>query len=103
MLVFAETNSRLVFKAHSHPSPFFSLSSDHGPVFHASHFFLKGEFFSAFKQASRREDDIAKVTSGMRVLFKPGTIEVQELSLCFGGMADRTISALKTTPKQLSK
>lgn len=63
----------------------------------------EGEFFSAFKQASRREDDIAKVTSGMRVLFKPGTIEVQELSLCFGGMADRTISALKTTPKQLSK
>ncbi|XP_028634835.1 xanthine dehydrogenase/oxidase [Grammomys surdaster] len=63
----------------------------------------EGEFFSAFKQASRREDDIAKVTSGMRVLFKPGTIEVQELSLCFGGMANRTISALKTTPKQLSK
>lgn len=63
----------------------------------------EGEFFSAFKQASRREDDIAKVTSGMRVLFKPGTTEVQELSLCFGGMADRTISALKTTPKQLSK
>uniref|UniRef100_A0A8C6N089 Xanthine dehydrogenase n=1 Tax=Mus spicilegus TaxID=10103 RepID=A0A8C6N089_MUSSI len=63
----------------------------------------KGEFFSAFKQASRREDDIAKVTSGMRVLFKPGTTEVQELSLCFGGMADRTVSALKTTPKQLSK
>lgn len=39
----------------------------------------------------------------MRVLFKPGTTEVQELSLCFGGMADRTVSALKTTPKQLSK
>nr|XP_021506880.1 xanthine dehydrogenase/oxidase isoform X2 [Meriones unguiculatus] len=63
----------------------------------------EGEFFSAFKQASRREDDIAKVTSGMRVLFKPGTIEVQELSLCYGGMANRTISAFKTTSKQLSK
>ncbi|MEJ1287177.1 hypothetical protein NN561_018192 [Cricetulus griseus] len=63
----------------------------------------EGEFFSAFKQASRREDDIAKVTSGMRVLFKPGTTEVQELSLCYGGMADRTISALKTTPRQLSR
>ncbi|KAM7325082.1 xanthine dehydrogenase/oxidase [Alexandromys fortis] len=63
----------------------------------------EGEFFSAFKQASRREDDIAKVTSGMRVLFKPGTTEVQELSLCYGGMADRTISALKTTSRQLSK
>ncbi|XP_045405291.1 xanthine dehydrogenase/oxidase isoform X1 [Lemur catta] len=63
----------------------------------------EGEFFSAFKQASRREDDIAKVTSGMRVLFKPGTTEVKELALCYGGMANRTISALKTAQKQLSK
>ncbi|EPY82416.1 xanthine dehydrogenase/oxidase [Camelus ferus] len=63
----------------------------------------KGEFFSAFKQASRREDDIAKVTCGMRVLFQPGTTQVKELALCYGGMADRTISALKTTRKQLSK
>ncbi|XP_058407487.1 xanthine dehydrogenase/oxidase isoform X3 [Diceros bicornis minor] len=62
----------------------------------------EGEFFSAFKQASRREDDIAKVTCGMRVLFQPGTTQVKELALCYGGMADRTISALKTTQKQLS-
>ncbi|KAM9601481.1 xanthine dehydrogenase/oxidase [Trichechus inunguis] len=66
-------------------------------------FSREGEFLSAFKQASRRDDDIAKVTSGMRVLFKPGTLEVKELAICFGGMADRTISALKTTQKQLSK
>lgn len=64
---------------------------------------FQGEFFSAFKQASRREDDIAKVTCGMRVLFEPGTTHVKELALCFGGMADRTISALKTTRKQLSQ
>ncbi|XP_066863023.1 xanthine dehydrogenase/oxidase [Kogia breviceps] len=63
----------------------------------------EGEFFSAFKQASRREDDIAKVTCGMRVLFQPGTTQVKELALCYGGMADRTISALKTTQKQLWK
>lgn len=62
----------------------------------------EGEFFSAFKQASRREDDIAKVTCGMRVLFEPGTTHVKELALCYGGMADRTISALKTSRKQLS-
>ncbi|XP_059516200.1 xanthine dehydrogenase/oxidase isoform X2 [Myotis daubentonii] len=62
----------------------------------------EGEFFSAFKQASRRDDDIAKVTCGMRVLFQPGTTQVKELALCFGGMADRTISAFKTTRKQLS-
>uniref|UniRef100_A0A452RIH4 xanthine dehydrogenase n=1 Tax=Ursus americanus TaxID=9643 RepID=A0A452RIH4_URSAM len=58
---------------------------------------FSGEYFSAFKQASRREDDIAKVTCGMRVLFQPGTAQVKELALCYGGMADRTISALKTT------
>ncbi|XP_029794417.1 xanthine dehydrogenase/oxidase-like [Suricata suricatta] len=62
----------------------------------------EGEYFSAFKQASRREDDIAKVTSGMRVLFNPGTVQVKELALCYGGMADRTISALKTTRRQIS-
>ncbi|KAI5125185.1 xanthine dehydrogenase/oxidase isoform X1 [Manis pentadactyla] len=62
----------------------------------------EGEFFSAFKHASRREDDIAKVTCGMRVLFQPGTTQVKELALCYGGMADRTISALKTTRKHLS-
>lgn len=62
----------------------------------------EGEYFSAFKQASRREDDIAKVTCGMRVLFQPGTTQVKELALCYGGMSDRTISAFKTTKKQLS-
>lgn len=62
----------------------------------------EGEFFSAFKQAFRREDDTAKVTTGMRVLFQPGTTQVKELVLCYGGMADKTISALKTTRKQLS-
>uniref|UniRef100_A0A5F8GMS9 Xanthine dehydrogenase/oxidase n=1 Tax=Monodelphis domestica TaxID=13616 RepID=A0A5F8GMS9_MONDO len=60
----------------------------------------KGEYFSAFKQASRREDDIAKVTCGMRVLFKPESDQVQELDISFGGMADKTIPALKTTRKQ---
>ncbi|XP_070092658.1 xanthine dehydrogenase/oxidase isoform X10 [Equus caballus] len=63
----------------------------------------EGEFFSSFKQSSGREDYVAKVTSGMRVLFKPGTTQIEELVLCYGGMADRTISALKTTRKQLSK
>ncbi|XP_042789247.1 xanthine dehydrogenase/oxidase-like isoform X2 [Panthera leo] len=62
----------------------------------------EGEYFSAFKQASRREDDIAKVTSGMRVLFNPETAQVKELALCYGGMHDRTVSALKTTRKQIA-
>ncbi|XP_068009824.1 xanthine dehydrogenase/oxidase isoform X3 [Melanerpes formicivorus] len=56
----------------------------------------KGEYFSAFKQASRREDDIAIVTCGMRVLFQDGTSRVEEIKLSYGGMAPTTILALKT-------
>ncbi|NXV76184.1 XDH oxidase, partial [Atlantisia rogersi] len=56
----------------------------------------KGEYFSAFKQASRREDDIAIVTCGMRVLFQDGTSQVEEIKLSYGGMAPTTVLALKT-------
>uniref|UniRef100_A0A672V7A7 Xanthine dehydrogenase/oxidase n=1 Tax=Strigops habroptila TaxID=2489341 RepID=A0A672V7A7_STRHB len=56
----------------------------------------KGEYFSAFKQASRREDDIAIVTCGMRVLFRDGTSQVKEIKLSYGGMAPTTVLALKT-------
>ncbi|PKU39705.1 xanthine dehydrogenase oxidase [Limosa lapponica baueri] len=56
----------------------------------------KGEYFSAFKQASRREDDIAIVTCGMRVLFQEGTSRVEEIKLSYGGMAPTTVLALKT-------
>uniref|UniRef100_A0A8C0FTK1 Xanthine dehydrogenase/oxidase n=1 Tax=Bubo bubo TaxID=30461 RepID=A0A8C0FTK1_BUBBB len=56
----------------------------------------KGEYFSAFKQASRREDDIAIVTCGMRVLFQDGTNRVEEIKLSYGGMAPTTVLALKT-------
>eukprot|EP00069_Balaena_mysticetus_P006586 bmy_05225T0 len=52
----------------------------------------EGEFFSAFKQASRREDDIAKVTCGMRVLFQPGTTQVKELALCYGLVEELPLS-----------
>ncbi|XP_010130959.1 PREDICTED: xanthine dehydrogenase/oxidase-like, partial [Buceros rhinoceros silvestris] len=56
----------------------------------------KGEYFSAFKQASRREDDIAIVTCGMRVLFQEGSSQVEEIKLSYGGMAPTTVLALKT-------
>uniref|UniRef100_A0A8C9E2A2 Xanthine dehydrogenase n=1 Tax=Phocoena sinus TaxID=42100 RepID=A0A8C9E2A2_PHOSS len=54
-------------------------------------------FFLSIQAGLPQEDDIAKVTCGMRVLFQPGTTQVKELALCYGGMADRTISALRTT------
>uniref|UniRef100_A0A8C8SUX6 Xanthine dehydrogenase/oxidase n=1 Tax=Pelusios castaneus TaxID=367368 RepID=A0A8C8SUX6_9SAUR len=56
----------------------------------------KGEYVSAFKQASRREDDIAIVTCGMRVLFQADSNKVQEIKLSYGGMAATTVLARKT-------
>ncbi|XP_058033739.1 xanthine dehydrogenase/oxidase [Ahaetulla prasina] len=59
-------------------------------------FSREGEYFSAFKQASRREDDIAIVTCGMRVRFQEGTNRVGEIKLSYGGMAPTTVMAVKT-------
>ncbi|XP_067884000.1 xanthine dehydrogenase/oxidase-like [Heterodontus francisci] len=63
----------------------------------------KGEYFSAFKQAQRREDDIAIVTCGMRVAFKEGTDVVEELGISYGGMGPTTVSAKKTSEQLLGK
>uniref|UniRef100_A0A8C5N0W4 Xanthine dehydrogenase/oxidase n=2 Tax=Leptobrachium leishanense TaxID=445787 RepID=A0A8C5N0W4_9ANUR len=59
-------------------------------------FSKKWEYFSAFKQATRREDDIAIVTGGMRVLFEAENDRVQEMQLSFGGMAPITVLAQNT-------
>ncbi|XP_069743877.1 xanthine dehydrogenase/oxidase isoform X2 [Narcine bancroftii] len=63
----------------------------------------KGEYFSAFKQAQRREDDVAIVNCGMRVAFKEGTDIVEELELSYGGMGPTTVSAKKTCQDLLGK
>ncbi|XP_078068351.1 xanthine dehydrogenase/oxidase [Mustelus asterias] len=63
----------------------------------------KGEYFSAFKQAQRRDDDIAIVNCGMRVAFKEGTDVVEELGLSYGGMGPITVSAKKTCAQLLGK
>ncbi|XP_066551006.1 xanthine dehydrogenase/oxidase [Amia ocellicauda] len=60
----------------------------------------KGQYFSAYKQAPRREDDIAIVTCGMNIVFKEGTTIVEELHLSYGGMAATTVLA-QNTSKQL--
>ncbi|CAI5770855.1 dehydrogenase oxidase [Podarcis lilfordi] len=66
-------------------------------------FSRKGEYFSAFKQASRREDDIAIVTCGMRVLFQEGTDQVQDIKLSYGGMAPTTVLAVKTCQELIGR
>ncbi|XP_072356297.1 xanthine dehydrogenase/oxidase isoform X2 [Scyliorhinus torazame] len=64
---------------------------------------LKGEYFSAFKQAQRRDDDIAIVNCGMRVAFKEGTDIVKELELSYGGMGPTSLTAKKTCTQLLGK
>ncbi|XP_054835162.1 xanthine dehydrogenase/oxidase isoform X1 [Eublepharis macularius] len=66
-------------------------------------FSRKGEYFSAFKQASRREDDIAIVTCGMRILFQERTSRVQEIKLSYGGMAPTTVLASKTCQELIGR
>ena len=59
------------------------------------------EFFSPFKQARRREDDISIVTSGQRIRLKQeGTkFIIVEAALAFGGMAPTTLIANETAKK----
>lgn len=54
----------------------------------------KGEFFRAYKQAKRKDDDIAIVTGALRVRLDEQGI-VQECNLIYGGMAAMTVAAKK--------
>ena len=56
------------------------------------------EYVKPFKQARRREDDISIVTSGMRIKLVPkdGKFIIEHAALAFGGMAPKTVMAVKT-------
>eukprot|EP01027_Heterolobosea_sp_BB2_P006788 GEZU01010200.1.p1 GENE.GEZU01010200.1~~GEZU01010200.1.p1 ORF type:complete len:1417 (-),score=493.17 GEZU01010200.1:84-4334(-) len=57
------------------------------------------EYCYAYKQARRREDDIAIVNAGIRVKFiknAEGAAVVDDCSLSYGGMAPTTVSAKRT-------
>ncbi|XP_077989770.1 xanthine dehydrogenase/oxidase-like [Glandiceps talaboti] len=54
------------------------------------------EYFYGYKQSPRREDDIAIVNAGMRVLFESGTNIIKDLALSYGGMAPTTVMAKRT-------
>jgi len=58
------------------------------------------EYFWGFKQAKRRDDDIAIVNAGMLVRFEVGTNVIQHIALAFGGMAPTTVMA-RTTASSL--
>lgn len=64
---------------------------------------LQDQYFYAYKQAKRRDDDIAIVNLAANVEFKPGTDIINDISLSFGGMAPITVVAVKTQNKLIGK
>ncbi len=52
----------------------------------------------SYKQARRREDDIAIVNAGFRLLLdhQAGQPTIKDLALCYGGMSYITVAATKT-------
>lgn len=55
------------------------------------------QHFLAFKQAKRRDDDIAIVNAAFNVQFIAGTDIVEDIQMSFGGMAPITILTPKTS------
>ena len=60
------------------------------------------EITKAYKQAKRKDDDIAIVTSAFRVRLDDEGL-VSDISLSYGGMAPRTVLATGTTKKLMGK
>ena len=52
------------------------------------------EYFTAFKQSRRRDDDIAIVNAAFRLKLQD--LKVDDVKLCFGGMSSTTVVAMKT-------
>lgn len=59
----------------------------------------ESQYCYAYKQARRRDDDIAIVNHAIDVTFEPDSIIIKRINLAFGGMAPMTITARKTKAK----
>ncbi|CAG9760635.1 unnamed protein product [Ceutorhynchus assimilis] len=60
-------------------------------------FTTKNQYFKAYKQARRREDDIAIVNAAVNVTFENDNSNlIQKISFGFGGMSYKTVNAPKT-------
>ncbi|XP_058982542.1 xanthine dehydrogenase [Musca domestica] len=57
---------------------------------------LPNQYVVAFKQAKRRDDDIAIVNAAVNVTFEGKSDRVQEVSMAFGGMAPTTVMAVRS-------
>ena len=58
--------------------------------------YFQNEYFIGYKQANRREDDIAIVNAGMRVDLGQDGTHIQDIKLAFGGMSATTCMAINT-------
>ncbi|XP_058820273.1 xanthine dehydrogenase [Topomyia yanbarensis] len=56
----------------------------------------KSQHFIAYKQAKRRDDDIAIVNGAFNVFFQSNTDVIEKIHLAFGGMAPTTVLAKNT-------
>lgn len=55
------------------------------------------EFARGFKQAKRRDDDIAIVNAGLRIDIDPSDLIVKDAAFAFGGMAPVPLMARKAS------
>lgn len=63
----------------------------------------KDQFFIAYKQSKRREDDIAIVNGAFDITFEPRTTIVQKANLAYGGMAPTVAIAKKAQEYLIGK
>lgn len=61
------------------------------------------QFFLAYKQAKRRDDDIAIVNLALNVKFSPGTDKIDYLNMAFGGMAPTVAMTPNTCAAAIGK
>lgn len=64
---------------------------------------FQNQHFKAYKQAQRREDDIAIVTGAFSATVNPTTHIVEDIRIAYGGMAPTTKLALKTMKELMGK
>nr|XP_022900114.1 xanthine dehydrogenase [Onthophagus taurus] len=66
-------------------------------------FNLPNQHFYAYKQARRRDDDIAIVNAAFNVFFEGNTKKIKDIYMAFGGMAPTTVLATKTRENLIGK
>lgn len=63
----------------------------------------KNQYFLAYKQAKRQDDDIAIVNFALNITFVPNTDVIENANLAFGGMAPTVVMAPNTSAKIIGK